>query len=542
MKKYIAVLFLSIFALYSCENVLDFSPTNQYNEFTVWKSKENMKLYMNSFYVVASTYGQFGDKAFGSSHHSTDGLTYMLKYSSSITGNGTPNVVAMTPDIISADQNALGFWANAYTQIRRINEFLVDVDAKATVLNDAEKLEFKAEARFLRAWWYFLLVRSHGSVIIYDDLGDWKNSAKARSSEKDCWDYVEKELNFCGENLPEVRPSSDFGRPTKGASYGLMTRAMLYAKRYDAVVGAFEKMAGLGYDLEGDYAKLFKLKAGQTSVESIFQVDYVKGAVVHKFDSRFAPSGDIADQGGLVGPTQEMVDAYEMADGSAFDWNNPVHAANPYANREPRFYKSVLYNGAPWKGRVIETFVGGADGYKDYNSTGDPKTTVTGYYVRKMLDESNNTFNLDNSYQSFIAIRYAEVLLNYAEALILNDKVAFGISQLNKVRGRAGLSGRDENVGKDQAMAFVCHERLIELAFEGFHYWDLRRWKLSVEQLHGKRFHGMKITKAAGGSYNYEIVPCDDRDRVFPEKYYTAPIPTSEISNNPLCTQLDEWK
>ncbi len=89
----------------------------------------------------------------------------------------------------------------------------------------------------------------------------------------------------------------------------------------------------------------------------------------------------------LAVPTQEMVDSYYMADGSKFDWENPEHKADPYKNREARFYASILYNGAPWKGRTIETFVGGTDGFKEFGIDNHPNTTTTGYYIRKMINE-----------------------------------------------------------------------------------------------------------------------------------------------------------
>lgn len=211
----------------------------------------------------------------------------------------------------------------------------------------------------------------------------------------------------------------------------------------------------------------------------------------HAYDAYVRPSGDTKELGkqvysGFV-PTSELVDSYEMAgDGGNFSWEK--YGKDPYANREPRFYATILYNGADWMGRKIESFVGGKDGYKAYENAGAAGTTVTGYYLRKYLIDGDKTWVTSGSGQDWIVLRYAEVLLNKAEALAMenwNKNSAEALQALNDVRARVGLPAR-ATADKETFLEYVRHERKVELAGEGFRYWDLRRWRLAEKSSTGR--------------------------------------------------------
>lgn len=543
IKKTIIALSL-LLGMSSC-GVLDYSPTDRYNDKTLWSSKQNIEKYITGFYSTAEVYGEFGKKSFGMLDFSTDALTWMMKYSSDVSGVGTPNLFLFNENQISSSSNGLSYWSDCYIRIRKINEFLDGIDKYCTILNGEEKKEYIAEVRFFRGWLYFMLTRAHESVILYDHLGDWQNPAKARSPKEECWAFVKADLQYAFDNLP-VSKRAD-GRVDKASAAALMSRAMLFAEDWDAVITASQEVINIGFNLDPDYAGIFKAKAGTRSIETIFQVDYMNENYCHTYDSKNAPSGDdVSAVKWCATPTQEMVSHYETTDGKYIDWENlPIGTdlSKIYKSLEPRFQASILYNGATWKGRKIETFVGGKDGYATYGEIGAPKTTVTGYYARKLLDETNENITTLQSTQSYVAIRYAEVLLNYAEALVKcsNPNTALAMAQVKAVRDRVGLP-EVTATNADAAMKYIQHEREIELAFEGFHYWDLRRWKLSRSLLHGVQFHGIKITNSATGA-TFEFPSCDaGQNRIFPEKYYSFPIPDAEITNNPLCTQLDTWK
>lgn len=535
---------LALAAVASSCNIMDYAPNDRYSDAVAFSTKANVDSYILSLYSTLEVYGQFGSKASGTTHFNSDGFTPMLKYSSDVAGYGTPNLVLFIEGQITPVSNMLSYWGDCYVRIRKVNEFLEGIQ-DCTVLNDEEKKAYIAEARFFRGYLYFLLTRAHKNVILYDGLGDWKNCYKKNSSEEECWNFVKEDLTFAMENLSQAKRSD--GRVDQATAAALLSRAMLYAKDWQTVKTACERVMEIGYELDPDYGAIFKHHAGSRSKETIFQVDYLNENYCHSFDSKNCPSGDDANAEALCpAPTQEFVECYEKAGGGKVDWNAVTtyeELAATYASLEPRFQASVLYNGADWKGRKIETFEGGKDGYVKYGSTnGVPKTTVTGYYMRKMLDEKNTSITTSKSTQSYVMFRYAEILLNYAEALanLETPNLVLAMQKLNDVRGRVGLSEVSAST-KNEVMEAIRQERKIELAFEGFHYWDCKRWGIAEYTLGNIECHGIKITRSAD-SYSFTYESCDGgQQRIFPKKYYSLPIPASEIANNPECDQLPEW-
>ncbi|MDD3907813.1 MAG: RagB/SusD family nutrient uptake outer membrane protein [Bacteroidales bacterium] len=545
MKKIRAItgIISAVFLFIGCSDFLDPDPRAKYSEMDAWKSVENTYLYINGFYKPIYEYGPYGQKYASVSLH--DGFSDILRYSTNVMGGngGDVNKVVYTGNISPAS-NILSDYQYEYNRIRRINEFLYGLETYAKYDKEVVKL-MQAQARFFRAYLHFMLVRNHGSIVIRDYIDGPNEAFKARSPENECWDFIEKDLDFAAENLPDEWDKNNFGRLTKGAVYGFKSRAMLYAKRWDKAAEAAQKVVdkeGTLYGLLPNYADVFK----QTDLCKETVLGYrFHGQLTHSvlFDKLYSPKGDFAPENTdvkcLAVPTQEMVDAYYMADGSKFDWDNPEHKADPYKNREPRFYASVLYNGAQWKGRIIETFVGGKDGFKEFGIDNYPNTTTTGYYLRKMINEKTDNMAQKGT-TAWSEVRYAEVLLNQAEALNEAGKSGEALAPLNKVRQRAKLPNVTET-NQSNLRQIIREERKIELAFEGQRYWDLRRWRIALDVLGKKRMHGMKITKNTDNTFNYEIVDCDGKDRFFEERYYQFPIPLNEIQNNPLCKQIDKW-
>ncbi|MPM38445.1 SusD-like protein [bioreactor metagenome] len=544
MKRLKIITLVTIVLVFTgCSDFLDPDPREKYTEMDAWKSVENTYLYINGFYKPIYEYGPYGLKYADVSMN--DGFSDILRYNANVMGpnGGDVNKVVYT-GYISPSGNILSDYTYEYNRIRRINEFLYGLKTYAKYDEKVVKL-MEAQARFFRAYLHFMLVRGHGSIVIRDYIDGPNEAFKARSSESECWDFIEKDLDFAAENLPDKWDKDNYGRLTKGAVYGFKSRAMLYAKRWDKAAEAAQKVIdkeGTLYDLLPEYTDIFKQP--DLCKETVLGYRF-HGQLTHsiQFDKLYSPSGDFdpenKDVKCLAVPTQEMVDSYYMADGSKFDWSNPEHAANPYKNREPRFYASILYNGAPWKGRTIETFIGGKDGFKEFGTANQPNTTTTGYYIRKLLDEQVSDMTKKGT-TAWSEVRYAEVLLNQAEALNESGKSNEALNPLNKVRRRAKLPNITES-NQANLRQIIREERKIELAFEGQRYWDLRRWRIALDILGGKRMHGMKITKNANNMFTYEIVDCDGKNRFFEERYYQFPIPLSEIQNNPECKQIDKW-
>lgn len=193
-----------------------------------------------------------------------------------------------------------------------------------------------------------------------------------------------------------------------------------------------------------------------------------------------------------------------------------------------------------------ETFVDGLDGWCQWNKDKTPEgRSTTGYYLRKLVDENHNLSDIDVSTQPWTVIRYAEVLLNYAEACYQTGDNAGANEAIRTVRSRVGLPYSDKS--GDKLWKAIVQERKVELAYEGQWYWDLRRWNVAAKSyeeggLNGYQVHGLKIEKQANGDLKYTYVSCDDKDRNFPEKMYRLPLPQSELDNNSAVTQYPEWK
>ncbi len=544
MKKYIAK---SIFALgtllltVSCNSFLETTPASSISDKIVWKDIKSVEMYVNGFYPYIDRYGSFGDDQFSGSL--TEGLTETFKYGSYATGSmaGDANNYVFTPELMSPTGNLLGTWSNTYTRIRRVNEFLVSLNKYSELTEEQNKL-MEGQARFFRAFLYFQLAKRHGGVILYTDMNLEKN--KARSTAAETWDLIEQDLDYAASVLPKAWSSDGSGRVTKGAAFALQSRAMLYAERWQKVVNAADSVEALGiYSLTSNYKDAWK---GDNS-ESILQYKYLTTGPNHSFDRNYAPYGDIENEGGKGTPTQEMVEAYEKADGTKIDWT-PWHGTTtttpPYSQLEPRFQATIIYNGSTWKGHTMQNSVGGNYGrFMGYREDVYAKgRTVTGYYLRKLMNESHTDLITYKSTQTWVEIRLAEVFLNRAEAYYRLNKEGMALADMNRTRTRPGVNlPEKQNLTGSTLFNAIRQERKIELAYEGHLYWDMRRWKLAHVEYNNYRTHGIKISPSGTG-YTYEYVDCDLQDRKFLQKTYVLPVPYSELANNALIEQYDEWK
>jgi hypothetical protein len=564
--KHIVILVICCFSLKSCK--LDELPTDRYTEGTIWADPGSIELYINDMYQEFRRF-QFGTFPVGYDN-ATDGLTDILKYTSSASGNGTVNILATDASRFNSASPGLNYWASAYTRIRRLNEFLEGIHKHAQIDN-AKRLSYEAEARFIRGYVYFWLVKLHGCVILMKELNDHTKKDMARSSENDCWNFIASDFEFAANYLPKTWKTIDGGKfegkATKGAALSMLARTWIYAASvaefdkkqfnqdpltgvpaaqaqtyYTNAMNAAQGVVDLAneglYALDADFANIFQNK---NSTESIFRIDFVSQLLTHQYDFGFVPPGDDPGQTMVYGvPTANLVDEFEMADGNKFSWSTPAMANNPYTNREKRFYASILYNGAVWKGRTLNTTVDGPlDGFVAYGSMSEPRKTVTGYYAKKMLDSKNTNFTLNKSTQSWHEIRYAEVILILAEAKAMLNDLPGARTALNKLRLIRGLPDTPAN-NKTDFMKAIEHERIVELAFEGHRYWDLRRWRKAHLTLNNTRFRGHKIS-TIGVGLNYESVSADDRDRQFYPSLYYLPILDTEVQRNGLLTQIQGW-
>lgn len=500
--------------------------TDVYGEEVAWSGETNVELSLNKFYpLIGQTYY--------TSHVNQDAYADLLKKN---TPNDEVNLLILGSSTITPGANPLDNWAWGYMWIRHCNEFLDGLKTKGTGLPTEFYQRAEGEVLFFRAYVYFELAKRYGaSVILYDGLND--GVGRSLSAPDDVWNFIAADLDKAIAQLPTAVSASKRGKLTKGAALGLKARAMLYARRWKESSDAVQSLQALNmYELHTDYKALFNQRRseGGENKESILEFGFLTPNFTYSFDYFFGPPLD----GGYaqISPTENLVREYQMADGTNFSWSNPTHAANPYVGREPRFYASILYNGASWKGRTMETFEGSKDGFAVGGGT-----TSTGYYMRKLFDEKLT--DLGRGELTFYFMRYAEVLLIQAEALAEQGQLVAGLEALNKVRRRAGFVQDLTATNAAQLLNLIRHERMVELAFEGHRYWDLRRWGLATSVLNGTNAVGVKITKATNGSLNYALIDADNgRKRVYPEKYNRFPIPIAELQRNPNVEQFNEWK
>ena len=481
--KKIAFPLLAVLPLSGC-NVLDISPTDRFSADIVWSSKESVDQYVIGFYaflkesadVNTSVTGYSGDLALFS-----DAYSDIVKSGSwDQYGHSFNRALLEVSFFNSTDAGSLACWSGdngCYNKIRRQNEFLRDAPGYADEFGEDFINQRMAEVRFIRAFAYYRLIRVYGGVVLRTELDGPEQNDKPRSTEADSWKQVIDDLKYAATYLPDQPVQS--GRLSKAAAYAMLTRVGLYYGRFDP------EGWSIAIDAANECARY----------------------------------------------------SYEMADGSEFSWN--VNGDDPYSGREPRFYATILYNGAEWEGREIETYEGGADGIISFpHNTGASGTTITGYYMKKWLTEGSTDWIINGSTHFYVMLRYGEVLLNKAEALAQQnwaENSEEALQCLNDIRARVGLPARSAT-SLDEFMELLRQERKVELAGEGFRYWDLRRWRMAEDVIQNQQAHGCWITKDPDdGTLSYSQVEVDGgKTRVFLERYYAFSIPEVERSNNAL--------
>jgi starch-binding outer membrane protein, SusD/RagB family len=457
--------------------------------------------------------------------------------------------INFTNGLISPTNNPVDIWAKSYQNIRKVNIFLKYID-NLPVNGSAQeegKTRMKGEAYFLRAFFYHELYRRYGAVPLLDKpLNIDEDLQIPRNSEEEVVEFIVKDCETAASLLPATYSAANLGRAPKGAALLLKSRVLLYAasllhnpenkpEKWQRAAAAAKAVMDLNvYRLDDNYKTLFHTR---TSPEVIFQstVNHVWKVVDNDWVRHTQPPSQGGGWGNLQ-PLQNLVDEYEMNNGKYItDPSSGYDANKPYVGRDPRFYQSIIYDGCKWAGATINTYVGsGVDGL-NYNN--NAAATKTGYYVAKLLDE---TATLITSYRPgshyWVFMRYAEALLNYAEAqneaLSTPDQSVY--DAINKIRDRANVKMPPIQTGlsKEEMRQRIRHERRIELAFETHRFWDLRRWRIGTQE--GTNAYGMKITKS-GTVYTYEKFLLENR--VYRPAFDLFPIPQTEREKDKALTQ-----
>ena len=462
------------------------------------------------------------------------------------------NVIYFNKGMLNENINPLfTYYRNYYEGIRAANFFLDYVaDGKGEALlaqnrnlvtdavNYARDLQslawFKAEAHVAKAYYYSELAKMYGGVPIIESHVD-DGTMVERSSYEDVVAYVVKEIDDYKDSLSvnwnEFKDRE--GRFTLGVALAIKSRTLLYAasplhnptndvaKWIAAAEAANELITNkdLTYSLASDYGSYF---TGANPINSAETIYAVRRSQSNNMEKNNYP---IATQGGKSGatPTHNLVAAYEYI--------GTPDPTNPYANRDPRLAASIVTNGSTWNGRTIDQSAGATDDMANANAS------KTGYYLKKFLTDNLNLVQGQVAQHNWVAYRWAEILLNYAEAMneaYGPDEIPEGYTMsarqaLQQVRDRASSKlPKVTAADKDSFRAAVKHERRIELAFEDHRYWDLLRWKDAMEVLNNPVL-GVAVTKTETG-WEYQVQ--EVATRTFYERNYYLPFLRSEIENS----------
>ena len=575
--------------LASCKKALDVTPVDQFSDATVWKDPALIQTFINDIYT-------------GIPHGFSNIMMASLVDESMYNADfGTSNVTKslITPSDLSifdvgfwtANRQMGMHWTRVYKFIRATNVFFEKIEESP--IDDATKNLYKGEVHFLRAHLYHNLVSMYGGVpLITKAYGLVDSFNVPRDSYENCIKFILDECDQAAATLPIKQDDKNIGRATKGAALALKSRVLLYAasdfyNNNGAWAGGYANKELIGYT-GGD--RIARWQAAKDAAKAVIDMgvyslykpdpasadeatknygdifllnETPEDIFVRFFTAKIDQNWDGYNPGlynnpngyhgwGSNTPVGQMVDAYEMNDGSKFDWTIAAEAAKPYVNRDPRFYASILYEGAKWRQRpadviakdpvgVIQTgfwetssgVLAGLDTRK--SSIEDWNGTYTGYFLRKFIDPTVDA-QFNKQTQPWRFIRYSEIVLNYVEACLALGQEGEAKTYLNMIRKRAKMPDITES--GQALLERYRNERRVELAFEDQRYFDVRRWMIADKA----------YTNAKGIEPRYKLVNgttslsptyiiTDAQQRAWNPRFYFLPIQLDEINRNSKLVQ-----
>ncbi len=546
ISRYSVILMLTTIVFFSACTKMEDRPLELITEEYLWDSKDSLGT--NASYFLNDIYADLprGFNRIGS--NLLDAAT-----DDAVPSEDNATIATFTNGGYSQLSNADNSWATNYASIRKCNLFVQNfpkVSLKQDLLIQGQY--WKAENRFLRAMFYYELIKRYGGVPLLGDrvltLSD--DLKLPRSSFDASVDYVVSELDAIKNDLrPDPVSASDYGRITRAVALTLKAKILLLAAsqlnnpandlaRWSRAKDAAGDVIRLNvYSLEISFSNVFFTRKNNEVILAY------QRAVTTDLETSSAPVGYVSTNSrGRTSPTQELVDAFGTTKGLPITVDiksitNPTgyDASNPYINRDSRLALTVFYNGVLWLGRGVETFNGGLD-----RPGGSVVQTKTGYYMRKFLGNFATGTAYSNQTHNFPIFRYADVLLMFAEAKNevdgpTTDSVYF---YLREIRKRAGIAigtgantyGLTAGLSAAQMRDIIRNDRRVEMAFEEQRFWDLRRWKIA-ETVYNKPLHGIRITKT-GTTLSYQVETLNIPFQFFAPRMYRYAIPFSEISKN----------
>lgn len=579
-RKYIIPVFAALLlaAITGCTKLIEDGPVENVNQDMVFDTKDSLGVlseqFLNNIYSsLPSGFNRIGTNMLDAG--GDDALPNSTADAVQYYSNGSFNAVNLPDDV----------WNANYAAIRKVNVFLANVD-KVPLKTPGLLTRWKAEARGLRAMFYFELIKRWGGVPLIGNkvYSLDENIALPRNTYTECTNYITTELDavmpsLLGPNTTSGATGIYYGRFTRGAAMALKARALLYAASplnnttndlskwtlaakaakdiMDSVTaGKFvyalstatttahyttTTMAGITTSANltayvANVNKFLNVFSARSNNEMI--LPYLKAT---NTDQEYynEPVGYTRGGLGKTNPTQELVDEYEMYNGKMIGESGSGYVAStPYYNRDPRLPGTVFFNGLYWINRNVQLYDGGKDRPKGFGNATSGETR-TGYYMRKFLTGSTSETAYTANNHNFPIFRYAEILLDYAEAQ--NEAVgadATVYSAVNAIRTRVGMPALSTGLTQADMRTRIRHERRVEMAFEEQRFFDIRRWKIAENVLNGT-LHGIQAT-LSGTTVSYQVV------NAMPvyfdaSKMYLYPIPFKEVASNNNMVQNPKW-
>lgn len=535
MKKIkFPVLIACVVLLTGCD-ILNKDPLDEIGDDAFWQDETLTEYYVNDLYYEIPVDGLLlqenrTDNSVSAQRDKYRSTWFMFNY-----------------NLITASDPGQDIWNDYYIKIRKCNRFFERIGDSP--LDDDVKALLTGQVYFLRAMFYFDLVKNYGGVVLLDKVLTMEDNWDIpRSSEEECYEFILADLEEAIKLLPEAWSGKDKGRATKGAAYALKSRVDLYGERYEEVIKDCQAIYDLGcYELvPGNTPEQYRSiwwTTNKDNKEIIFDIQYKSPDVYNNMmvcNMVTYLNEKYSDRGwGGLGPTQEMVDEFEMADGTPaiqyaqaseetiFD----INETGIYEGREPRFYANIIFHGSQIffkadKGAVT------VDRYL-YDTPDKGDGSLTGYNIWKWIDYDNYNYPYEGSGSpdfstNWIMFRYAEILLNDAEARVETGDITGALAAVNVIRRRVGLPDLTET-NQSKLRELIRKERRIELAYEDQRFYDVRRWRIGDETQ--DKLHGVVFVSPT----EFKVVTVDNR--VWDDRLYLLPIPYDEILRQSALTQ-----
>ncbi len=551
-KYYIILLIFTTIGIFSCDDYLDKFPLDEPTDVTFWSTESELKMAINSIYTSLYWTDRSPDV------HVPFQMLLSIVSDESWDRNLSPWQL-LGQGLITPNEETLiyGAWKNGYATIGKCNRLLTNMERAKESTNPQLYARIEAEARFFRAYNYHLLTNLFGDVPFVTEPISIFDAAIKQTSKTEIYNFILNELDAVATILPVTYPAADRGRITKGAVLALKARVALYESDWPVAETAARSVMDLNlYELYPDYRELFNYE-GENSNEEIFTIQFNR-------EYNLTHQTPVHVRGRLAGgfatkiPTQATIDFYECIDGLPIDKSPLYDAGNPFVNRDPRLQATCVVPGSIFLGYQFETH---PDSLKVWDYNTDPPrrvgntevtnayATFSGYQYRKYVEGDDREFRR-SSELNFMLIRYAEVLLTYAEAKIEKNEIDANVySAINLVRKRAGMPEIGAGKTQTELRKIIRQERKVEFVFEGQRFFDIRRWKIAEKVMPGK-LYGRPLK-----NYQSEYIPVFDENgtpnysayadklRMFdtryfnPAKDYLWPIPQKELDINKKLVQ-----